>query len=59
MYTRSCAHKYERRQEMAAAALAYKCMEVVYMRLVYNKHSTINRDRDELKSILKMVSQGN
>ncbi|XP_014505537.1 uncharacterized protein LOC106765429 [Vigna radiata var. radiata] len=54
----SCAHKYERRQEMAAAALAYKCMEVVYMRLVYNKHSTINRDRDELKSILKMVSQG-
>ncbi|KAK7348224.1 hypothetical protein VNO80_22774 [Phaseolus coccineus] len=54
----SCAHKYERRQEMAAAALAYKCMEVVYMRLVYNKHSSINRDRDELKSILQMVSQG-
>ncbi|CAJ1941046.1 unnamed protein product [Sphenostylis stenocarpa] len=54
----SCAHKYERRQEMAAAALAYKCMEVVYMRLVYNKHSSINKDRDELKSILQMVSQG-
>ncbi|RDY01624.1 hypothetical protein CR513_15022, partial [Mucuna pruriens] len=54
----SCAHKYERRQEMAAAALAYKCMEVVYMRLVYCKHSSINRDRHELQSALQMVSQG-
>ncbi|XP_020226190.1 uncharacterized protein LOC109807896 [Cajanus cajan] len=54
----SCAHKYERRQEMAAAALAYKCMEVVYMRLVYCKHSSINRDRHELQSTLQMVSQG-
>ncbi|TKY54131.1 MORC family CW-type zinc finger protein 4 [Spatholobus suberectus] len=54
----SCAHKYERRQEMAAAALAYKCMEVVYMRLVYCKHSSINRDWHELQSTLQMVSQG-
>ncbi|KAG4378362.1 hypothetical protein GLYMA_17G024800v4 [Glycine max] len=54
----SCAHKYEKRQEMAAAALAYKCLEVVYMRLVYCKHSSINRDRHELQSTLQMVSQG-
>ncbi|KAL2339060.1 hypothetical protein Fmac_013506 [Flemingia macrophylla] len=54
----SCAHKYERSQEMAAAALAYKCMEVVYMRLVNCKHSSINRDRHELQSTLQMVSQG-
>uniref|UniRef100_A0A0R0J8U8 CW-type domain-containing protein n=1 Tax=Glycine max TaxID=3847 RepID=A0A0R0J8U8_SOYBN len=54
----SCAHKYEKCQEMAAAALAYKCMEVVYMRLVYCKHSSINRDRHELQLTLQMVSQG-
>ncbi|XP_061349135.1 cysteine-tryptophan domain-containing zinc finger protein 7-like [Gastrolobium bilobum] len=54
----SCAHKYERSQEMAAAALAYKCMEVVYMRMVYCKHSSIDKDRHELQSILQMVSQG-
>lgn len=59
MYSRSCAHKYDRCQEMVSAALAYKCMEVAYMRLVYCKHSSINRDRHELQSALQMVSQGN
>ncbi|KAK7363607.1 hypothetical protein VNO77_05756 [Canavalia gladiata] len=54
----SCAHKYERHQEMAAATLAYKCMEVVYMRLVYCRHYSINKDRHELQSTLQMVSQG-
>ncbi|KAK7264610.1 hypothetical protein RJT34_32219 [Clitoria ternatea] len=54
----SCAHKYEKCQEMAAAALAYKCMEVVYMRLVYSKNSSIDRDLHELQSTLQMVSQG-
>ncbi|CAJ1975979.1 unnamed protein product [Sphenostylis stenocarpa] len=53
-----CAHEYEARQEMAAAALAYKCMEVAYMRVVYCKNSSINRDRHELQSTLQMVSQG-
>ncbi|XP_054806184.1 LOW QUALITY PROTEIN: cysteine-tryptophan domain-containing zinc finger protein 7-like [Prosopis cineraria] len=54
----SCANEYERRHETAAAALAYKCMEVAYMRVVYSKHSSINRDRDELQSTLQMVPQG-
>nr|KYP50137.1 hypothetical protein KK1_028121 [Cajanus cajan] len=53
-----CASEYETRQEMAAAALAYKCMEVAYMRLVYCKNSSTNRDRHELQSALQMVSQG-
>lgn len=59
MFFRSCAHEYESRQEMAAAALAYKCMEVAYMRVVYCKHSSTNRDRCELQSTLQVVSQGN
>ncbi|CAJ1940275.1 unnamed protein product [Sphenostylis stenocarpa] len=36
-----CAHEYEARQEMAIVALAYKCMEVAYMRVVYCKNSSI------------------
>ena len=55
----SCAQEYERHNEIAAAALAYKCMEVAYMRVVYSKHSSINRDRNELQSTLQMVPQGN
>lgn len=55
---RMCAQEYERRREMAAAALAYKCMEVAYMRVVYCKHSTNSRDRNELQATLQMVPQG-
>ncbi|XP_019419776.1 PREDICTED: uncharacterized protein LOC109330169 isoform X2 [Lupinus angustifolius] len=55
---KSCAHEYERCQEMAVATLAYKCMEVAYMRVVYCKHSSTNRDRHELESSLQMVYQG-
>ena len=43
---------------MAAAALAYKCLEVAYMRVVYWKHSSINRDRHELQATLQIASQG-
>lgn len=53
-----CAHEYERRQEMAAAALAYKCMEVACMRVVYCKHSSINRDRHELQATLQIAPKG-
>ncbi|CAJ1939459.1 unnamed protein product [Sphenostylis stenocarpa] len=53
-----CAHEDEPQQEMVAAALAYKCMEVAYMRVVYCKNSSINRDRHELQSTLQVVSQG-
>ncbi|KAK7266033.1 hypothetical protein RIF29_18672 [Crotalaria pallida] len=55
---KSCAHEYERRQEMAATALAYKCMKMAYMRDDYCKSFSTNRDRHELQSTLQMVSQG-
>ncbi|XP_041006122.1 cysteine-tryptophan domain-containing zinc finger protein 7-like [Juglans microcarpa x Juglans regia] len=53
-----CALQYEARQEMAAAALAYKCSEVAYMKVVYCKHSSLNRDRHELQATLHVVPQG-
>lgn len=56
---RLCAREYESRQEMAAASLAYKCMEVAYMRVVYCKNSSTNRDRHELQATLLLVPQGN
>ena len=43
---------------MAAAALAYKCMEVAYMRVVYYKNSSTNRDRHDLQASLQLVPQG-
>ncbi|KAK4283533.1 hypothetical protein QN277_000474 [Acacia crassicarpa] len=55
---KSCAHEYQRHQEMAAAALAYKCMEVACMRLVYCKHSSADRMLHELQSTLNSVPQG-
>ncbi|XP_058209244.1 cysteine-tryptophan domain-containing zinc finger protein 3-like isoform X1 [Rhododendron vialii] len=57
-YCGDCAHEYEKRKEMAAAALAYKCMEVAYMRIVYCKNSSTNRDRQDLQTSLQMVPQG-
>ncbi|XP_052189696.1 cysteine-tryptophan domain-containing zinc finger protein 7-like isoform X2 [Diospyros lotus] len=53
-----CAHEYEKRHEMAAAALAYKCMEVTYMRVVFCKSSSTNRDRHDLQASLLMIPQG-
>ena len=57
-FRRSCALEYERRQEMAAASLAFKCIEVAYLRIVYHKHSSINGDRLEMNSFRSIV-QGN
>ncbi|GLT32470.1 hypothetical protein SLA2020_071360 [Shorea laevis] len=54
----SCGQQYEKRKEMTAAALAYKCMEVAYMRIVFCKHSASNRDRNELQATISMVPQG-
>ncbi|TYI38858.1 hypothetical protein ES332_A02G058100v1 [Gossypium tomentosum] len=53
-----CAKEYERRQEMATAALSYKCVEVAYMRIVYCKHSASSRDLKELQGTVQMVPQG-
>ncbi|KAL2464044.1 uncharacterized protein Fot_52000 [Forsythia ovata] len=54
----TCAHEYEKRQEMAAAALAYKCMEVAYMRVVYCKNSSTNRFLHDLQASLPSALQG-
>ena len=40
---------------MAAAALAYKCMEVAYMRVVYCKSFVTKHD---LQTSMQMVTQG-
>ncbi|KAG9443736.1 hypothetical protein H6P81_015076 [Aristolochia fimbriata] len=53
-----CAHEYEKHRDMAAACLAYKCMEVAYMRVIYSKNSSANKDRHELQSALQMVLPG-
>ncbi|KAK9166540.1 hypothetical protein Scep_001731 [Stephania cephalantha] len=53
------AHEYERCKELASAALAYKCMEMAYMRVIYAKHMSANRDRNELQSAFLMLPLGN
>ncbi|KAM1101799.1 hypothetical protein ACFX2B_008032 [Malus domestica] len=53
-----CAHEYEKAKDMAAAALAYKCMEVAYMRVIYSSHASASRDRLELQTALQLVPPG-
>ncbi|GER24751.1 CW-type Zinc Finger [Striga asiatica] len=53
-----CAHEYERSKDMAAASLAYKCMEVAYLRVVYSSHNSASRDRNELQTALQIVAPG-
>lgn len=43
---------------MGSAALAYKCMEVAYMRVIYFSNTSASRDRHELQSALQMVPPG-
>ncbi|KAJ0449867.1 putative transcription factor & chromatin remodeling CW-Zn family [Helianthus annuus] len=47
-----CAHEYERTKEMTTASLAYKCMEVAYMKVVYSSTSTACKDVNELQTSL-------
>ncbi|CAM9000278.1 unnamed protein product [Rhodiola kirilowii] len=53
-----CANEYEKAKDMASAALAYKCTEVAYMRVIYSSHSNANRDRHELQTALQMAPPG-
>lgn len=53
-----CAHGYERCKEMAAAALAYKCMEVAHLRVIYSKQYIAGKDRHELQSMLQVAPLG-
>ncbi|KAK6117361.1 hypothetical protein DH2020_048879 [Rehmannia glutinosa] len=55
---KTCAFEYEKSHEMAAAALAYKCVEVGYLRVVYCKSSNTSRVWHDLQSSLQMVPQG-
>ncbi|XP_076907512.1 cysteine-tryptophan domain-containing zinc finger protein 3-like [Bidens hawaiensis] len=50
-----CAQEYEKRKEYAAASLAYKCIEVAYMRIVYCKSLLTRQD---LQTSMQMVTQG-
>lgn len=56
---RYCAREYEKCNDMASAALAYKCMEVAYMRVVYSSDVTASRDRVELQMAVQDAPQGN
>ncbi|XP_043719711.1 cysteine-tryptophan domain-containing zinc finger protein 7-like isoform X2 [Telopea speciosissima] len=53
-----CAREYERAKEMAAAAMAYKCIEVAHMKVIYSKHFTASKDQIELQNALKVVPPG-
>ncbi|KAL3647989.1 hypothetical protein CASFOL_008957 [Castilleja foliolosa] len=53
-----CAHEYEKSKDMATAALAYKCMEVAFLRVVYASHASASRDRNELQTALQIVPPG-
>ncbi|XP_020573093.1 uncharacterized protein LOC110019668 [Phalaenopsis equestris] len=53
-----CAHEYENLKEMAAAALAYKCAEVAYMKVAYFKHPSASKDRHELQAALDAALPG-
>ncbi|KAL3644796.1 hypothetical protein CASFOL_009976 [Castilleja foliolosa] len=53
-----CAHEYEKLKDMSTAALAYKCMEVAFLRVVYSSHASASRDRNELQTALQIVPPG-
>ncbi|PHT44467.1 hypothetical protein CQW23_13625 [Capsicum baccatum] len=53
-----CGHEYEKLKDMAAAALAYKCVEVAYMRVIYSSQSDANRYRNELQAALQIFPPG-
>jgi hypothetical protein len=38
---------------MAAAALAFKCVEVAYLKAAYYKHPSANKDRQELQAVVQ------
>ncbi|MCD7460186.1 hypothetical protein HAX54_043035 [Datura stramonium] len=54
----TCALEYEKRSETATAALAYKCMEVAYMRVVYCKNLSSSRIWHDLQASMQVPPQG-
>ncbi|CAL9133271.1 unnamed protein product [Musa textilis] len=52
------AHEYEKIKEMAATALAYKCVEVAYMKSAYSKRPNASKDLNELQAALQFLPPG-
>ncbi|WOK93578.1 hypothetical protein Cni_G02278 [Canna indica] len=52
------AHEYERFKDMAAAALAFKCVEVAYLKAAYCKNPNASRDRHELQAAFQFLPPG-
>ncbi|CAL4907823.1 unnamed protein product [Urochloa decumbens] len=50
-----CASEFERLKKMANAALAYKCVEVAYMKAAFFKHTGAIKDRHALQATSLMV----
>lgn len=50
-----CAREFERLKKMASAALAYKCVEVAYMKAAFYKHPGAIRDKHALQATALMV----
>ncbi|XP_058086644.1 cysteine-tryptophan domain-containing zinc finger protein 3-like [Magnolia sinica] len=50
---KTCAISFEHNGEIAAAALAYKCMEVAYMRVIFSMSLHIHRDSHKLQAFLR------
>ncbi|KAL6593852.1 hypothetical protein ACP70R_048753 [Stipagrostis hirtigluma subsp. patula] len=50
-----CAHEYERCKKVAAAALAYKCVEVAYLKAAYYKHPSASKDQQELQAVVQIA----
>ncbi|KAG0517826.1 hypothetical protein BDA96_09G122800 [Sorghum bicolor] len=51
-----CAHEFERLKKMANAALAYKCVEVAYMKSAFFKSPSVIKDRHALQAASLMVA---
>ncbi|CAN4106191.1 unnamed protein product [Withania somnifera] len=54
----TCALEYEKRDETATAALAFKCMEIAYMRVVYCKTMSSSRIWHDLQASLQVPPEG-
>ncbi|RRT60651.1 hypothetical protein B296_00030535, partial [Ensete ventricosum] len=52
------AHEYEKVKDMAAAALAYKCVEVAHLKSAYCKNPNASKDRHELQAALQFLPPG-
>ena len=57
-FIRFCAREFERLKKMASAALAYKCVEVAYMKAAFYKHPGAIKDKHALQATSLMVPPG-